>query len=180
MCIRDSSEPAPRDLEQARELTRNAIAGIRRFVQDLRPPALDHLGLVAALEGLADDMTAREGIRAELVVEGVPQRPAPEAEMALFRIAQEALNNVRRHANASRALIRLTFHPGAVQMTISDDGCGFAAPQRIGDLATTGRLGLIGMYERARTLGGELSIQAEPGRGTTVTARLPVQPERSG
>jgi len=119
----------------------------------LRPPTLDHLGLVASLEGLANDLTEKDGIATELKVNGEPQRLLPEEELILFRIAQEALSNVRRHSKASRAKIRVEFHPDSLRVVIEDSGQGFNAPERIGDLVSSGKLGLLGMHERARLLG---------------------------
>ena len=169
-------EPATRHLEQLRELTGNALRDVRRFSQDLRPPTLDHLGLVPTLEGLINDLRERDGIEAELRVEGDRRRLTPEEELVLLRIAQEALNNVRRHSQASQVVTRVEFGPAKVRMIISDNGRGFAVPERTGDLVTIGKLGLIGMYERARLLGGVLLVQSEPGKGTTVIVDVPVQP----
>jgi len=171
-------ETAMQHLESLQELIGNTLGGVRRFVQDLRPPTLDYLGLVAALGGLTSDLVEKDGIEAELKVAGEVRRLMPEeAELVLFRIAQEALNNARWHSNASRVVVQVEFCPGRVRMVIDDNGCGFNAPERIGDLVSTGRLGLIGMYERARTLGGTLTIQSELGRGTVVIVDVPVQPE---
>lgn len=169
-------QPAMRHFKQLRELTTSALRNVRRFVQDLRPPALDHLGLVPALEGLTSDLMEKEGIEVELTVEGEKRRLMPEEELVLFRIAQEALNNARRHSQASQVVIQMEFSPDGVRMTINDNGRGFEIPERTGDLVATGKLGLIGMYERARLLGGTLLVESEPGRGTTVIADVPIQP----
>ena len=163
-------------MEQLRELTGNALRDVRRFSQDLRPPTLDHLGLVPTLEGLINDLMERDGIEAELRVEGDRRRLTPEEELVLLRIAQEALNNVRRHSQASQVVTKVEFGPAKVWMTISDNGRGFAVPERTGDLVAIGKLGLIGMYERAQLLGGALLVQSEPGKGTTVIVDVPVQP----
>jgi len=162
-------------LNSLRELVSNTLRGMRRFVQDLRPPTLDHLGLVAALGGLAGNLTKTDEIETDLRVMGETRRLTPERELALFRIAQEALNNVRRHSGASQAVIKLEFYTDRVGLVIEDNGRGFDAPERIGDLVSTGRLGLIGMDERARTLGGTLTIQSEPGHGTVVIVKIPIR-----
>jgi two-component system sensor histidine kinase DegS len=169
-------ETATRHLESLQELIGRTLREVRRFVQDLRPPTLDYLGLVATLEGLTDDLK-NDAIATELSVTGETRRLLPEEELMLFRIAQEALNNVRRHAQASRAVVQLEFCPGKVRMIVDDNGRGFNAPERMGDLVSSGRLGLVGMYERARTLGGTLTIQSELGRGTVVIVDVPVQSE---
>jgi two-component system sensor histidine kinase DegS len=172
-------ESAMRHIEQLQELTGSALRGVRYFVQDLRPPILDHLGLVAALEGLAGAME-KTGIEAELRTVGRLRRLKPEEELVLFRIAQETLNNVRKHAAASRVTIQLEFHPGKARMSLKDNGRGFDAPTRVDELFATGRLGLIGMYERAQLLGGALRIQSEPGSGTTITVEIPVRAAAQG
>jgi two-component system sensor histidine kinase DegS len=169
-------EPAMRHLKQLRELTTSALRNVRRFIRDMRPPALDHLGLVPTLEGVTTDLTEKEGLEVEFTVEGEKRRLAPEEELVLFRIAQEALNNVRRHSQASRVAIQMEFYPDGIRMTINDNGQGFKVPERTGDLVATGKLGLIGMYERARLLGGTLLVESEPGKGTTVTVDVPIQP----
>jgi signal transduction histidine kinase len=159
-------------IEELQELTDAVLKGVRRYSQDLRPSILDDLGLVPTLEGLTDALTQQEGIQAELRVVGTKRRLAPEGELTLFRIAQEALSNVKRHARATRVLTTLEFINGTVQMTIQDDGTGFQAPTHAGDLAASGKLGLIGMYERVRLLGGKLEVKSEPGQGTTVAVSI--------
>ena len=169
------SETAMGHLESLRKLTGDTLKGIRRFVQDLRPPTLDHLGLVAALEGLTRSMMEQDKIETKLQVKGEMQRLMSEEELVLFRIAQEALNNVRRHSQASQATVQVEFSLSKIRMIIEDNGRGFNAPGRIGDLVSTGRLGLVGMHERARLLGGTLQIESEADTGTTVVVEVPVQ-----
>jgi signal transduction histidine kinase len=171
-------EPLPdvvrEQLGSLQQLISSMLRDVRRFAQDLRPPTLDHLGLVATMEGLTGDLTEKDRIEAEFRVTGSTRRFTPEQELVLFRIAQEALSNVRRHSGATRAAVDLEFCPNAVRITVEDNGRGFNAPDRIDDLVSTGKLGLIGMHERARTLGGTLTIQSEPGQGTKVIADIPV------
>jgi len=167
-------EAAQQQLGALQEMIGDAMRGMRRVVQNLRPPALEHLGLLAAIRGLVRELRAEHGLETELAVTGKVSRLPPECELALFRIAQEALNNVRQHAGAARASVRLAFGPGSLRMTIQDDGCGFAVPRRMDDLLAAGKLGLAGMEERVRALGGTLSVRSEPGRGTTVCATMPL------
>ena len=162
-----------RHLEQLRELTDSALRDVGRFSQDLRPPTLDHLGLLPALEGLMADVK-ENGVETELKVHGDRRRLSPETELALFRIVQEALSNVRRHSQASRVVTAVEFGEGRVTLTVDDNGRGFELPGRTDDLATTGKLGLIGMHERARLLNGTLTMHSEPGKGTTMTVDVPV------
>ena len=156
------------------------MSKLRRFIKDMRPPALDHLGLVPAVEGLTSDLAEKEGIEIRLTVEGEKRRLTPEEELVLFRIAQESLNNARRHSQASQVVIQMEFYPDGVRMTIHDNGQGFKVPEKTGDMVATGKLGLIGMYERARLLGGTLLVESEPGKGTTVIADVPIQPDPRG
>jgi signal transduction histidine kinase len=153
--------------------TDDVIQGLRRFNRDLRPSTLDDLGLVPALEGLAAGMTDVDGIITRVYVKGAIRRLAPEVELALFRIAQEALNNVKKHAEATEVVINVAFTDDAVEMTVHDNGKGFTLPAPVEELATSGHLGLIGMLERARLLGGALSINSQQGLGTNVIVTVP-------
>jgi len=167
-------EAVIRRIGELETLMDNTIRNIRRFSQDLRPSILDDLGLLPALEGLTSDLIERDGIQAELQVTGTTRRLAPEVELTLFRIAQEALSNVRKHAQATQVVVTVQFINGVVQMTVQDNGRGFKPPSLTSDLTTSGKLGLIGMYERARLLGGTLAIRSKPGQGTCVTVSVPV------
>jgi signal transduction histidine kinase len=169
------SETTRHHIRSLQELIPDISGGIRRFVRDLRPPTLDHLGLVATIEGLARDLE-KDQIEARVRAKGEVKRLASEEELVLFRIAQEALSNARRHSGASQVTVRLSFCDDRIQMEIADNGCGFPVPERIDDLVSMGRLGLAGMYERARTLDGTLAIHSAPGQGTVVTADIPVRP----
>jgi signal transduction histidine kinase len=114
------------------------------------------------------------GIKTELKVYGDRRRLPPEAELTLFRIVQEALNNVRKHSQASRVVTTVEFGEGRVRINVDDNGQGFELTGRTDDLATTGKLGLIGMHERARLLNGTLTVRSEPGQGTTIAVDVPV------
>lgn len=161
-------------LEQLKQMTAQVLQSVRRFSRGLRPPVLDDLGLLPALEGLKADL-ASEGIETELRIVGAGRRMSSEVELTLFRIVQEALNNVTRHSEASRVLVDVVFDEGRVKVVIQDNGQGFKVPDRVEDIVATGKLGLIGMQERARLLGGTLAIRSEPGAGTTVIVDVPVQ-----
>ena len=167
--------PTRRRLEQLRERTANTLQGVRRFSQGLRPPVLDDLGLLPALEGLKADLE-EEGIEVALQVCGQKRRLSSEVELVLFRAVQEALNNVRRHSQASRVVVEVEFGDSSIKITVEDDGRGFEVPDRMVDLIAAGKLGLIGMHERARLLDGTLTIRSQPGRGTIVIVDVPAQP----
>ncbi len=160
-------------LEKVRQQTDRILEGIRRFSQDLRPSVLDDLGLLPALEWLTSDVSTNFGIAIDMEVVGSARRFSPEVELLLFRIAQEALRNVWKHSEASKAWVTLEFGEGKTILAIKDNGKGFELPERIGDLAAAGKLGLVGMEERARLIGGTLTVQSQPGKGSSVTVELP-------
>jgi len=154
-------------------LVSDTLRNLRRLVRDLRPPALDHLGLAAASAAMVNGISDELGIEVSVQVSGEKTRPPADQELALLRILQEALNNIRRHARASHVQVRLAFEPDATRLTIQDDGCGFSGVPSMEDLVSAGQLGLVGMRERAEALGGTLVIRANPGQGTTITAEIP-------
>ncbi len=168
------SKPLKESLEDLRRLTVEALEGLRRCAQDLRPRILDDLGLLPALEWMAENLAKSYGIDARVEVIGSERSLSGQTELLLFRIAQEALSNIRRHAEASRASIVMEFGNDKLILTVNDNGKGFELPQRIGDLASIGKLGLAGMQERARLIGGKLTLHSEIGKGTTVTVEVPL------
>ncbi len=149
-----------------------SVQEMRRFSHNLRPSVLDDLGLLPALELLAGDLEA-QGVVTSFKVTGEGRRLPPEIEVMLFRIAQEAVRNIWRHAHASAAGLVIEFSPDKVRMCINDNGNGFKLPQSPGDLASSGKLGLAGMHERAKLLGGTLILKSRPGAGTMVVAEAP-------
>jgi signal transduction histidine kinase len=157
------SEP----LVQLRELVTAALGDVRRLTVELRPPSLDDFGLQAALERLTSVLEERSGLRTEL---NVATQPLPAAfETALYRIVQEALTNVVKHARARSVSVVVTLVDGAVRCVIEDDGDGFRP-----DDVRTGALGLVGMRERIHLLGGRFEVESAPGHGTTLVAELPL------
>jgi len=161
-------------LERLWQQTNSIMEGMRRLSHDLRPAILDRLGLLPALEWLASDVAKHSGITVEVKTDGAERRVAPEAELVLFRIVQEALRNVWRHSQASTAQVTVEFRDNKTRMTVKDDGKGFDLRASMGDLTRDGKLGLAGMQERARLLGGSLAVESEPGKGTTVTIEAPI------
>ncbi len=151
------------------------VQSVHRFVQDLRPSLLDDLGLIPALRSLVKGLQESDGIGTDLKVLGAEKRFSPEVELLLFRIVQEALNNIRRHAQASEAQVVMEFAENRIKVTISDNGRGFELSGRVDDLPRSGKLGLAGMQERARLLGGTLEMRSTPDKGTTLIVEIPSQ-----
>ncbi|NQT31698.1 MAG: sensor histidine kinase [Deltaproteobacteria bacterium] len=160
-------------LEELWQQTDNILKGVRRLSQDLRPAALDRLGLLPALEWLASNVAEHSGIATGVKVVGKERRLSEEAAIALFRITQEAMRNVWRHSGANSAEITVEFDESKTRITITDNGEGFDLPEDISDLAKNGKLGLTGMQERAQLVGGTLKVQSQPGKGTIITVDLP-------
>ena len=161
-------------LEELWQQTNNIMRGVRRLSQDLRPAALDALGLLPALEWLASDVAEYSGLATRVKVLGKERRFPEEIELALFRITQEAMRNVWRHSQATEAEITVEFGESKTMITVSDNGKGFNPPDKMGDLARDGKLGLAGMQERAQLIGGKLTVQSSPNTGTSMTVELPV------
>lgn len=160
-------------LEELRELSGDILTGLRRFSHDLRPPVLDDLGLLPALRELTAHLPEGK-LRVRLEVVGRPRQLSSDTELALFRIAQEALTNIRKHSGASEATVAVEFGDAVVRVSVSDNGGGFAPPERLTELAQSGKMGLIGMQERAQLLGGTLTLRSQPGRGATVIVDVPL------
>lgn len=161
-----------RELDNLKRMARESLQEIRRIISDLRPMALDDLGLVPALRRFLARLR-EEGVPVELEILGAEERLVPAAEVALFRVVQEAVHNAARHARASRIRVRLEFRPLAVQLSVEDDGEGFEPRLSGGTGEGEPHFGLISMRERVHLLGGEWWIDAAPGRGTRIRARLP-------
>jgi two-component system sensor histidine kinase DegS len=168
------SEENRRTLEELWQQTDNILKDIRRLSQDLRPAALDRLGLLPALEWLAANVTEHSGISTTVKVIGEEIRLSEETAIALYRITQEALRNVWRHSEATNAEITVEFSESSIIIGITDNGKGFELPEDIADLANTGKLGLTGMQERAQLIGGKLNVESTLGEGTKITVELPL------
>jgi two-component system sensor histidine kinase UhpB len=158
-------------LADSEALVESTTAAIGNVLSELRPPMLDDHGLLATLDWYARQFSARTGLAVALRGLESAERPAPEKEIALFRIAQEALNNVAKHAQASR--VAITFAPSGSEyvMSVEDDGVGFAAPEE--RAARHPGLGMVTMRERSQAIGGRFEVRTVPGEGTRLTVRVP-------
>jgi two-component system NarL family sensor kinase len=149
-----------------------AVDDVRRYSHELRPGVLDHLGLRAALEQLADDINKLIQINAVLEVEGEELKLSDNIKLGLFRIAQEALSNARKHSKAKDVFIKLSFTDSMVKLTVADNGVGFEVSGAAVRSSLKGSLGLMSMQERAALIGADLKIESKPGAGTTITAEV--------
>jgi signal transduction histidine kinase len=164
------------DLEQVREavgslreLTLATLQDVRRLAVELRPKALDDFGLVPALERLTETFSEQTGIAVDFQSLLTGDRLPEEVETALYRIVQEALTNVVKHAQAGSVSVVLARKPSSVSAVVEDDGAGFDQTR-----TRDGGLGLVGMRERVELLGGRLAVETRPGAGTTLVAEVPL------
>ena len=172
LAMKDGHSEEP--LTEVVSLTEQTIENVRRQTRALRPIYLEDLGLVTALEMLARETSQAVNIPVEFQRQGLEKRLNPNVELALYRMAQEALNNVSRHAQASQAYLNISFTPQEVTLQVSDNGKGFDVPKSPAEFAPGGHFGLLGLYERAELIGARLEIHSSPGQGSQVTVHLRV------
>jgi signal transduction histidine kinase len=164
------SDEAREAVSELRELVVQTLQDVRRLAVELRPSALDDFGLVPAIERLADTFRERSGMEVDVEVQIGDERLPGPVETTLYRIVQEALTNIAKHAGARHVSIILARKDGTIAALVEDDGAGFDAAAEV-----DGGLGLVGMKERIRLVGGVLRIESTPGSGTTLLAEVPVQ-----
>ncbi|WP_411814514.1 PAS domain-containing sensor histidine kinase [Dehalococcoides mccartyi] len=169
---RDIADCKPQ-LDALRSQSEEALESLRRIAQDLRPRILDDLGLIPALEWLTEKLAQDGQIHTESNIKGREVELTAEIQLLIFRIAQEAFNNIRKHSLATWVRLELEFKPKAILLTIQDNGKGFNLSEQTDNLAQNGKLGLAGMHERAQLIGGHIHILTHPGQGTTVIAEVP-------
>ena len=168
------SDPAraKAELKALREHIRNTLAEIRKIIFDLRPMALDDLGLAPTIRGVLDVFREQYGLVAEIAVIGKERRLEPHIEIGVFRVVQEALNNIIKHAQASSIRVRIEFAAAGVTVLVEDDGKGFEMTE---EELPSGHYGIMGMRERMQLLNGKLTIKSAPRRGTRVTVSVPLE-----
>jgi len=172
--LEQSPRVARQAVETARNMSRHSMLEARRSVWDLRCELLEDGDLVSALAQIVEPLVARENAKVDFEIQGVPVRLPGPVEMNLLRIGQEAVANAVRHGQARRVRVELRYALTSVCLNVSDDGTGFAADQT----SPTGHFGLLDMRERAQSMGSQLSIQSEPGRGTRIAVEVPFVPRK--
>ena len=161
-----------------KKLNAQALQELHHVIRDLRPSVLDDLGLVPALNAQVRDFESRTGVRIDFEVNGRKRRIRPDLETIIFRIAQEALTNIAKHAEAETVSLRLTIKPSSMKLTIADDGRGFDVDKVLyRNDSQRSAWGLLGIQERVALVGGFCSIESEPGKGTIIRATIPVVAE---
>ena len=170
------SDAAARErVATSRQLLQQTMDGLRKLVYDLRPTMLDDLGLLPAIRWYARTRLDTSGVQARVEATECDGRLAPALETALFRIAQEGINNIAKHASARNAWVRLNCRHGRVTLTVEDDGRGFDLDQAIKPGGQLGHLGLFGIQERVVLLGGTVSVDSALGHGTRLVVTVPVR-----
>jgi len=164
--------PESAALQEIATLTEQTIENLRRLTRALRPIYLEDLGLVTALEMLARETGQATNISVEFHRLGTEMRLDMAVELALYRIAQETLSNIARHAQATHASLSITFTPQSVTIQVTDNGKGFDVPRNPAEFAPNGHYGLLGLHERAELIGATLKIQSAPGQGTQLTVNM--------
>ncbi|MGA9453323.1 MAG: sensor histidine kinase [Verrucomicrobiia bacterium] len=169
-----------RNITRTQRLVEHSVNIVHQFARELRPAVLDDLGLIPALHSFMNSFTIRTGVRASLTSFTMKlEQLDTTRRTVLFRVAQEALNNVARHAQASRVEVSIQKLPDCICMKIKDDGKSFDVERALH--ANGGkRLGLLGMRERLEMIGGSFTVQSAPGKGTTVQAQIPLGKTRAG
>ena len=171
-----SAEPAVKsEIAELRGLVGETLDGVRRLAVHLGPGVLEDLGLRSAIEWLVDRVRLEAGLRVDLKLVGDCEDVPAEVGVAVFRVAQEALTNVVRHARADRVSVRLTAHDDMLTLTIQDDGRGFSLEDARARPGTS--IGLFGMTERIALVGGRIQIDSKPGQGAKVWATVPLREE---
>jgi signal transduction histidine kinase len=169
----DDPEEGRTRLSEVRTMVTGAIASVRQFSRDLRPLALEDLGLTAAMQYQVNQLAQSSSIEVELEVEGKAEGLSTDMEVAIYRILQETLSNIKKHARANRVKVTAQFTPHQIELMVQDNGRGFEVPETLTDFASNGSFGMMGLQERARLFGGNIFVQSAPNQGTTVQLVIP-------
>ena len=166
--------PGEHNAENIR-IVEDALQQVRRLALALRPSMLDDLGLLPALRWMAEQSATRNGFAVTFYIDRLPDRLAPDIEVACFRIVQEALTNIARYAQAKLVEINLLQEGQTMVLIVKDDGCGFDVVAMRADALAGGSIGVLGMQERAELIGGQFNIESAPGQGSTVRLHFPLR-----
>jgi signal transduction histidine kinase len=172
-CQKEAEGSLLEELKNLHEEMVHLLQELRRICQELRPPTLDIFGLASAIRSHTEGASPPFAVDLDLM-EDRKQLPE-EVAINLFRIYQEALTNVEKHAGANRVEVKFTLSPSEVTLSVRDDGCGFVVPRRIGQFVRQGCFGLMSMNERAEMVGGKLQVISQPGQGTEIRVWVPLQ-----
>ena len=140
---------------------------------NLRPSILDNFGLVSGVRWLVNNSNSQNGCHLDISVIGEERKMSSLSEVTVFRVVQEAINNIQRHAQAKSGTVSLEFEDDRLLLEVKDDGVGFQPPERLGAYVSESKLGIIGMEQRILSIGGEMRIDSVPGRGTRIWAAIP-------
>lgn len=167
---------SPEQLSELQDMVTDTLRGVRQISKDMRPLLLEDLGLISALKALVRAMRTGVGAipHAKLEITGEPKELGPERELAIYRITQEALTNIRKHSRATGVEVELIFDETAIRLCIRDDGDGFKVPDTLVELAQRGCFGLIGIQERVLEMNGTLEVQSKAAQGTTLSVDIPL------
>lgn len=176
MFIKDQGK-AMGELDMLKEIVRESLQEVRRFIFNLRPMSIDDLGFIPTLRRYIQDFLLRSGLEVDFVILGDEKRMPPAIEISLFRISQEALSNILKHAQAKNVRVAVDIEKNFVMLNIKDNGKGFnmAERQSSGGKSKYESLGLVSMKERTELLGGEYTIKSTPGEGTSIIVKIPIQ-----
>jgi two-component system sensor histidine kinase DegS len=166
---------AYRELDQLKLALDRCITDIKSLLVDMRPPMLDDLGVVAALRRLLCDFRRDSKIKAKITTKGTARRLSASAEITIYRLIEEALANVRKHAMATAAELTLEYSPRNLVVRLKDNGTGFDSQEVLSLAGTRHTLGLLGMKERAGLIGGSIDINSQIGKGTEVIVSVPFE-----
>ena len=161
------------NIKYVRDSALGLTEDLRRISLDLRPSILDNLGLVPAVRWLIEKVAGESEIKTKLFVEGRVRKLSSETELIIFRIIQEALNNVQRHSNATEAVLRLVYNPRIFKIVIKDNGVGFYLGRASSRITKKTRLGIMGMKQRVQSLDGDFEINSKLGKGTGISINIP-------
>jgi signal transduction histidine kinase len=167
-------------LRKGQIMATTVLDEIHNLIYELRPSIIDELGLVPAINYMAERHVKVAGIAVSIKTSGRIHRLPPSLEIALFRIIQESLNNIVRHAKATRAIISLSFKKDVIKVSVKDNGIGFNVDKVLKSREKTKAFGLLGVRERADLMDGILNINSSPGKGTEITLEVPVKMENAG